>query len=165
MTIYPTPGRTKVIPVGNGSMDVRIDVDDLAIKTVVGPKGDTGARGPQGEQGPIGISGQAGAVGPTGPAGAPGIAQVGIAIVDFGAWPGAAEASVVVTGLTALTLTSPVFAWCQGDSTVDHTVDEHYLEEFDCWVSNILAATGFTLTVRPRTGIAYDTFTFRYLYA
>lgn len=68
----------------------------------------------------------------------------GTAEVDFGAWPGSNEASVVVaaTGLTAAT---HVEAWVMGDSTTtDHTAADHrYFPLFAC------------LTTAPGT----DTFT------
>lgn len=86
----------------------------------------------------------------------------GIATVNFGAFPGATEvtATVAVTGLLA---THTVFAWPLVIATVDHTVDDVYLEEFSCEVQSV-AAGSFVLLVRPHVGLSFGTFQFNYLY-
>lgn len=54
------------------------------------------------------------------------MAQQGTTEIDFGAFPGASDASVVVTGITG----SPTLAeaWLTPVATVDHTADEHLFE-------------------------------------
>lgn len=56
----------------------------------------------------------------------------GTATIDFGAFPGANEASVAVTGIGAISSTSKAEAWIMGDSTsTDHTANDHrYVELF-----------------------------------
>lgn len=50
----------------------------------------------------------------------------GTAIIDFGAAPGAYEASVVVTGQTLISATSKVEIFVMADdSTSDHTAEDH----------------------------------------
>lgn len=87
--------------------------------------------------------------------GAPGSAGVGTwgtAVIDFGGFPGAADASVAVTGQAGILTTSLVEAWldCRGDSA-DHTADEHMLAELDIHVTNIVAGTGFTIHAIHKT--------------
>jgi hypothetical protein len=51
---------------------------------------------------------------------------VGSAEIDFGAWPGANEASVAVTGQTAITSLASAEAWMMADdTTADHTAADH----------------------------------------
>lgn len=54
------------------------------------------------------------------------MAQQGTTTLDFGAFPGASDASVVVSGLTG----SPTLAeaWLWPVDTVDHLADEHLYE-------------------------------------
>lgn len=50
---------------------------------------------------------------------------MGVVEVDFGAWPGSNEASVVV-GASGVTPAAHVEAWVMGnDSTSDHTAADH----------------------------------------
>ena len=51
---------------------------------------------------------------------------VGSAEIDFGAWPGANEASVAVTGQTDITSLASAEAWLMADdTTADHTAADH----------------------------------------
>jgi hypothetical protein len=51
---------------------------------------------------------------------------VGVAEIDFGAWPGANEASVSVTGQGEITPQASAEAWLMADdTTTDHTADDH----------------------------------------
>ena len=77
--------------------------------------------------------------------------DTGTATIDFGAFPGANEASVAVTGLTAISATSKVEAYIMGDDTSsDHSAADHrYLALFlglSCGTPT--AATGFTIHAR-----------------
>lgn len=83
---------------------------------------------------------------PTPAGGGPGGgATVGTASVDFGAFPGATDASVVVTGQTGIVSGSVVQAWILPAATVDHTADEHLVEPIRVLVTDIVAGTGFTI--------------------
>lgn len=75
----------------------------------------------------------------------------GTATIDFGAAPGANEASVAVTGQTTIGVGSKAEAFVMGDSTsVDHTASDHrYLPQlcaFTCGTPT--AGTGFTIHAR-----------------
>lgn len=72
----------------------------------------------------------------------------GSAILDFGAFPGSNEASVVVTGQSEITATSKAEAYIMADdSTGAHTASDHrYVGLFlalSCGTP--IAATGFTI--------------------
>lgn len=69
----------------------------------------------------------------------------GTATLDFGAFPGASDASVAVTGQAAIVAGSLVEAWLRPIATTDHTEDEHMVETLKVVAGNIVAATGFTI--------------------
>ena len=80
----------------------------------------------------------------------------GTAIVDFGAFPGAAEASVVVTGLTWVDAATRILAWVHPAATADHDVDDHIGEPIRVVATDIVPGTGFTLRAfydPPQTGV------------
>lgn len=75
----------------------------------------------------------------------------GAAILNFGAHPGSNEASVAVTGQSAISATSKVEAWIMADDTTgDHTASDHRylatLSGLTCGTPT--AATGFTIYAR-----------------
>lgn len=70
----------------------------------------------------------------------------GTATLDFGAFPGASDASVAVTGQTGITAGSLVEAWLFPATTADHSPDEHILETIKVVAHTIVAGTGFTIT-------------------
>jgi hypothetical protein len=69
----------------------------------------------------------------------------GTALVDFGAFPGTSDASVVVTGQAGIQAASVVKAWILPAATSDHSADEHLLETLEVFAGNIVAGTGFTI--------------------
>ncbi len=71
--------------------------------------------------------------------------NVGIATVDFGAFPGSAEASIAVTGQAGILATSFVHALLHPTATADHSIDEHRVENIKVWAGDIVAGTGFTI--------------------
>lgn len=79
---------------------------------------------------------------------------VGSATLDFGATPGEFDASVAVTGQTAILAGSHCEAFWMGDSTADHNADEHALGP--CLISlvcrDVVAGTGFTIVGRSACG-------------
>ena len=90
----------------------------------------------------------------------------GTVTVDFGSFPGMAEATATVTGLTGITTSSYVEIWADCDNdTADHTVDEHYLEEFVCWTDTLVTNTGFTVRVRPHVGICYGQYKLNHVWS
>ena len=82
----------------------------------------------------------------------------GTATIDFGAYPGAQESSVAVTGQTSISATSKAEAWIMGDDTSsNHTASDHrYVPLFLALTcSTPTAGTGFTIYGRgaqPLTG-------------
>lgn len=72
-------------------------------------------------------------------------ANKGSAIVDFGAFPGSADATVTVTGQTSILSGSVVMVQVRPDATADHSADEHLVTPMRCIPKNIVAGTGFTI--------------------
>lgn len=114
-----------------------------------GPKGDTGATGPIGPEGPAG---------PVGPAGI----SSGTVVLNFGAFPGATEASVTVAD-AGIGIGSMVQPFAAIVATADHTADEAYLEEFQAEASAI-GAGSFNVLARPRIGKAFGRYQFNYFF-
>lgn len=69
----------------------------------------------------------------------------GTATLDFGAFPGASDTSVAVTGQASIVAGSLVEAWIRPVATADHSADEHMLETIKVVAGNIVASTGFTI--------------------
>lgn len=69
----------------------------------------------------------------------------GTALLDFGAFPGAAEASVAVTGQTGILSVSAVEAWVRVADSSDHSADEHRVEPLAVSAGAIVAGVGFTI--------------------
>ncbi len=70
----------------------------------------------------------------------------GTSIVDFGSG-GASDASLVVTGQTAILAGSLVYCWIKPEATDDHSADEHMVETLKVFASDVVAGVGFTLHV------------------
>lgn len=75
--------------------------------------------------------------------------------VDFGAFPGKAEARVTVSGQGTILTTAKADAWVRSELTSAHSAEEHSIEDFDVYAETIVAANGFTIVVRPRVGRSY----------
>jgi hypothetical protein len=76
----------------------------------------------------------------------------GVAIVDFGAFPGASDTSLAVTGLPAITANGAVVASITPKASTDHSADEHWAETIGVSAGNIVAGTGFTIYAK-NTGV------------
>ena len=68
----------------------------------------------------------------------------GTALVDFGAFPGASDASLFVSAPSILA-GSLVEAWIFPAATADHTADEHLVETLKVMAGNVVASSGFTI--------------------
>jgi hypothetical protein len=66
-------------------------------------------------------------------------------MLDFGAFPGASDANVVVTGQAGILAGSLVEAWLLPADTADHKADEHRVETIQIMAGAIVAGTGFTI--------------------
>lgn len=71
----------------------------------------------------------------------------GTATINFGAAPGANEASVAVTGQGAISATSKVEAYVMAEASVDHTLQDHtYFQLFATLTCDApTAGTGFNI--------------------
>lgn len=69
----------------------------------------------------------------------------GSTTINFGAWPGALDATAVITGQTSITGTSLVEAWLMPVATSDHSADEHIYDPPMIMAGNVVAGTGFTI--------------------
>jgi len=69
----------------------------------------------------------------------------GTATLDFGAFPGASDASVAVTGQATIGAGSLVECWLLPAATADHSADEHLVESLKVVAGNIVPTTGFTI--------------------
>lgn len=88
-----------------------------------------------------------------------------ITTIDFGAFPGASDTSLAITGQTGIDSASVVTAWLQPADTDDHTADEHRVETMSVMAGNVIAGTGFTIYAQntsqlnePLTDAGMDTF-------
>lgn len=69
----------------------------------------------------------------------------GTAVLDFGAFPGKSDASVVVTGQAGIVSGSLAQAEIRPVASSDHSADEHMLETIKIWAADIVSASGFTI--------------------
>jgi hypothetical protein len=90
----------------------------------------------------------------------------GFAVIDFGAFPGSNEASVVVSGQTEITATSKAEAYIMGDDTTgDHTASDHRYAALMIGLScgTPVTATSFTIYGRCLEKMQ-GTFNIRYVW-
>ena len=90
----------------------------------------------------------------------------GTAVLDFGAFPGAAQASVTVTGQAAILTTSACEAWIRiQDATATHSQDDHQVEQLKITAGDIVAGTGFTIYGENLLGgFCYGTFNINWVW-
>lgn len=81
----------------------------------------------------------------------------GTATLDFGAFPGATDTSLAITGQTAIVSGSLVEAWLRPAATADHSADEHMIESIHVFAADIVAGTGFTIHGRSTTQFGQST--------
>ena len=74
--------------------------------------------------------------------------------LDFGAFPGAPEATVVITGQTDILATSKVLAWVQPIATSNHSADEQANEDIIVGTNTIIPGIGFTIFAQT-SGISF----------
>ena len=81
------------------------------------------------------------------------VVNAGVATVDFGAFPGSSDASVVITGQSGILAGSRVLAFIMATATADHTADEHWLETISVVAGNIVPGVGFTIYARNTNSV------------
>lgn len=96
----------------------------------------------------------------------PGVATFGTAVLDFGATP-AEDATVLVTGLSGLSIATHKKAFVQADdSTATNTANAHrllaYWGQFSC---EYVSATSMNIHCNLLVGLATGTFTVHYVIA
>ena len=69
----------------------------------------------------------------------------GLTTINFGAFPGSSDASVIVTGQAGILSSSIVNAWLVAITTADHLADEHAIESIRVTTGNIVPGVGFTI--------------------
>ena len=75
----------------------------------------------------------------------------GTTTVDFGAHPGATDASATITGQGSIVSGSLVEAWLMPTSaTADHSTDEHLVDGPVVVACDLVDATGFTIRAQAR---------------
>lgn len=72
----------------------------------------------------------------------------GTTSIDFGAFPGVTDVSLAVTGQASIIAGTLVEAWVRPVATVDHSADEHWVENMKVVAGNISAGVGFTIYAR-----------------
>lgn len=88
----------------------------------------------------------------------------GTGSLDFGAFPGATDATLVITGQAGIVAGSLVEAWLRPVATADHSIDEHRVEEIQVVADTIVAATGFTIFGRTRNHRLYGLWTIAWVW-
>lgn len=69
----------------------------------------------------------------------------GTATLDFGAFPGKTDATLVVTGQASIVAGTLVEAWLRPIATAEHSADEHMVDGPAVYAANISAGVGFTI--------------------
>ncbi len=89
----------------------------------------------------------------------------GTAVIDFGAFPGSNEATVAITGQTAITALSDVEAYFMAEATGNHTATDHaYAAKLISLTADIpTAGTGFNILARSEHKIQ-GTFNVRWVW-
>ena len=72
-------------------------------------------------------------------------APAGVAVLDFGAFPGASDASVIITGQAGILSGSVVNVWINAVSTPDHSAMDHIIDPPRVIAGEIVPGTGFTI--------------------
>jgi hypothetical protein len=80
----------------------------------------------------------------------------GMATLDFGAWPGSPNASIVITGQSGIGANAKVRVWVQPAATPDHSADEHWVDPPEVFAGNIVPGTGFTIYAMSRQRTVTD---------
>jgi hypothetical protein len=76
------------------------------------------------------------------------MANTGTATIDFGGWPGSNQATVAVTGQTAILAGSQAEAYMMADTTTYHNAGDHAFASANMGITcgTVVAGTGFTIT-------------------
>ena len=90
----------------------------------------------------------------------------GTATIDFGAHPGANEASVTVTGIATIGAGAKVEAFFMRSTSADHGANDHsYAALFTgLTCGDVVAATGFTIHARSEQKLTGE-FSIHYVWA
>jgi hypothetical protein len=81
------------------------------------------------------------------------MAGQGTAELDFGAFPGASDVTLAITGQAGILANSLVEAWILPAATADHSPDEHIFESLAVMAHTIVPGTGFSITAKNTSQI------------
>jgi hypothetical protein len=73
--------------------------------------------------------------------------------IDFGAFPGASDKTLTISGLTGITAGSRVEAWLIAEATADHSIDEHLTDGPMVMGGNPVAATSLTIYAKAPASV------------
>jgi hypothetical protein len=93
---------------------------------------------------------------------------VGTAILDFSSASSMTrDTSVNIIGQTAILAGSKIEAWLMGNSTSDHSIDEHIMAStmIDVVTSAATAGVGFTIYGLVREGTMHGQFTVQWVWS
>ena len=92
------------------------------------------------------------------------MATQGTASVNFGAWPGVTDTTLVISGQPGILSTALVEAWLAPRATVDHSADEHVVDGPILLAGNIEPGTGFTVFAQSRGLALYGLWSINWVY-
>lgn len=80
----------------------------------------------------------------------------GTSIIDFGPFlSSSSQAQVAVTGQSAITSTSLCEAWLFPSGTIDHSIEEHVIENINVIAGVVTASSGFTIFAESKNSKNY----------
>jgi len=77
----------------------------------------------------------------------------GTTTIDFGAFPGLSDAAIILGGQAGIVAGSCAEAWIRPEDSVDHSADEHWVENIEITATAIIPGTGFVIRAINRTPI------------
>lgn len=92
------------------------------------------------------------------------VTNTGTAIIDFGAWPGAPDTSIDIIDQGNILAESYVVANLMAVTTVDHDVDEVWVDPPIITVGSVIQGTGFTIYAQAREDPLYGQYQVSWLW-
>jgi hypothetical protein len=92
------------------------------------------------------------------------VTHTGVTEIDFGSWPGVADASLAVTGQADIAADSFLMAQVVAIETDDHTADEHWVDPPIVVAGEIVEGTGFTIYAQAREDNLYGKYSISWMW-
>ena len=83
----------------------------------------------------------------------------GSTTINFGAFPGATDVSLAITGQTTILSGSLAEAWIFPVATANHSADEHWADKPEVTAGAVVAGTGFTIYATALNNRLYGLYT------